>query len=135
MAKEMFVNLPVKDLERSKAFFRALGYGFNPRFTDENAACLVIGENIYAMLLVEKFFKTFTKKEIADTTRSTEVITALAYESKAKVDEIAGLAFANGGSPSNEPYDLGWMYGKSFQDPDGHLWEAFWMDPAGPPPA
>lgn len=135
MAKQIFVNLPVKDLARSKAFFIALGYGFDPRFTDENAACLVIGENIYAMLLVENFFKTFTKKAIADATRSTEAIMALAYESRAKVDEIVGKALANGGSPSNEPNDLGWMYGKSFQDPDGHLWEAFWMDPAGPPPA
>jgi hypothetical protein len=133
MAKQIFVNLPVKDLERAKAFFSALGFSFDPQFTDENAACLILGENLYSMLLVERFFRTFTHKELADTARTTEVITALAETSRERVDELAGKALASGGTPSKEPYDFGWMYGRSFQDPDGHLWEVFWMDPAGPP--
>ena len=133
MATQIFVNLPVRDLERSKAFFSALGFSFDPQFTDDKAACLVLGENLYSMLLTEPFFKTFTVKGLADTSRTAEVITALAETSRARVDELAGRALAAGGAPSKEPYDFGWMYGRSFQDPDGHLWEVFWMDPAGPP--
>jgi predicted lactoylglutathione lyase len=127
-AKNIFVNLPVKDLEKTKDFFSEIGFEFNEQFTDENAACLVIGENLFAMLLVEDFFQTFTKKEIVDAKASTEVITAIAVESRDKVDEIVKKALAAGGAPSNDPMDHGFMYGWSFQDLDGHIWEVFHME-------
>ncbi|WP_175411127.1 VOC family protein [Streptomyces sp. TRM64462] len=128
-AQMIFVNLPVKDLEASKAFWTKLGYSFNPEFTDENGACLVFSDTIFAMLLTEPFFKSFTKKEVADASTSTEAIIALSAESRAKVDELVDAALANGGAPSNEPQEYGdWMYGRSFQDPDHHLWEVVWMD-------
>jgi uncharacterized protein len=127
---KIFVNLPVKDLEKSKAFFTRLGFQFNPKFSDDKAACLVLGEDIFSMLLTESYFKTFTRKEIADAARTTEAILALSCESKAKVDELADKALAAGGKAFNETKDLGFMYNRSFQDPDGHLWELVWMDPA-----
>ncbi|MEU9129422.1 VOC family protein [Kitasatospora sp. NPDC048540] len=130
MSTKIFVNLPVKDLEKSKAFFAALGYAFNPQFTDDKAGCLVLGEDSFVMLLSEPFFATFTKKSIADTASSAEVIVALGVESRARVDELADAALAAGGTPSNGPSDQGFMYGRSFQDLDGHLWEVIWMDPA-----
>jgi len=130
MATKIFVNLPVKDLQRSRDFFGALGYSFNAQFSDENAACLVIGEDIYAMLLVEPFFKNFTKKEIADATKTTECLVALGVESRAEVDRLAEAALAAGGSAANDTMDEGPMYGRSFQDPDGHIWEVVYMDPA-----
>ncbi|GAA2357100.1 VOC family protein [Nonomuraea africana] len=126
----IFVNLPVKDLDRSKNFFTGLGFTFNRQFTDEKAACLVISDTIYAMLLTEEFFKSFTKKDIADAHTTTEAIVALGVESREKVDELADKALASGGSPANDPMDEESMYGRSFQDPDGHLWEVVWMDPA-----
>ncbi|GAA0688684.1 VOC family protein [Kitasatospora atroaurantiaca] len=130
MATKIFVNLPVKDLARSIEFFTKLGFTFNQQFTDENAGCLVIGDDIFAMLLVEPFFKNFTKKEIADATTSTEAIVALGVESRQRVDELVDKAFAAGARPSNETSDQGFMYGRSFQDLDGHLWEVLYMDPA-----
>ena len=130
MSTKIFVNLPVKDLHRSMDFFTALGYSFNKQFTDENAGCLVISDDIYAMLLVEPFFKTFTKKDIADASKSTEAIVALGVESKQRVDELVDTALKSGGKPANDTMDQGFMYGRSFQDPDGHLWEVFYMDPA-----
>lgn len=129
MANQIFVNLPVKDLNKSIEFFTKLGFTFNPQFTDENATCMIMGENIFAMLLVEKFFQTFTKKSISDATKSAEVIVALAVESREKADELSNKALATGGFFSNEPQDHGWMYGRSFQDIDGHLWEVFYADP------
>ncbi|MFF3923610.1 VOC family protein [Paenibacillus lactis] len=126
----IFVNLPVKDLERTKDFFTKIGFEFNPQFTDKNAACLMIGDNIFAMLLVEDYFKTFTKKDLSNATNTTEVILALSAESKEQVDEIVNNALAAGGSPSNDPVDHGFMYSWSFQDPDGHLWEVLYMDPS-----
>jgi predicted lactoylglutathione lyase len=129
MSTKIFVNLPVKDLAKSVAFFKGLGYSFNPQFTDENAACLVIGDDIFAMLLVEPFFRRFTKKEIADATTTTEAIVALGVESRERVDELADKALASGGQAANETNDQGFMYGRSFQDPDGHIWEVLWMDP------
>jgi len=129
MSTKIFVNLPVKDLNRSKEFFSALGFRVNPQFTNENAACLVISEDIYAMLLVEKFFQTFTPKGIADASQTTEVINALSVESRSRVDQLADAAFLAGARPVNPPQDYGWMYGRSFQDQDGHLWEVGWMDP------
>jgi predicted lactoylglutathione lyase len=128
MATQIFVNLPVKDLKRSIDFFTRLGYTFNPKFTDENATCMIIGENIFAMLLVENFFKTFTKKELSDARKSTEVILALSVEDRAKVDELIGKAVAAGATTPMEPKDYGFMYQHGFQDLDGHLWEVFYMD-------
>ena len=128
IAKQIFVNLSVKDLKRTTEFFTKLGFKFNPKFTDENAACLIIGENIFAMLLVEKYFKTFIKKELCNSKKSTEVLTALSVESKEKVDEIVNKAIKIGGRKAREPQDHGFMYGRSFEDLDGHIWEVFWMD-------
>lgn len=128
--KQIFVNLPVKDLDKSRAFFNALGYSFNPQFTDANAACMVVQEgSIHAMLLVEPFFKTFTDKAIADTRTSTEVLLCLSCESRAEVDELVAKAVAAGGTTPRAPQDLGFMYGHGFQDLDGHLWELVFMDP------
>ncbi|MFB4424643.1 VOC family protein [Streptomyces sp. QL37] len=130
MPQMIFVNLPVKDLGTTKNFFSKLGFGFNPQFSDESTACLVISDTIFAMLISEPRFKDFTKKEIADASRTTEVLLALSAESREKVDEMADAALAAGGSPANETQDMGFMYGRSFQDPDGHIWEVIWMDPA-----
>lgn len=128
MNTKIFVNLPVRDLSKSMDFFKQLGFGFNPQFTDQNAACMVIGEDICVMLLVEDFFKAFTKKEISDATKSTEVIVALSADSREKVDEIINKALKAGGKPSNDPIDQGFMYGWSFQDLDNHLWEIIYMN-------
>ena len=128
MTTQIFVNLPVKDLSRTVEFFNRLGFTFNPQFTDENATCMIINDNIFVMLLVEKFFKTFTKKEICDTAKDTEVIIALSTESREKVDEMMQNVFEAGGKESREPQDHGWMYGRSFQDINGHLWEIIYMD-------
>ncbi len=131
MATQIFVNLPVKDLDKSKEFFTKIGFTINPQFTDENAACVVISEDIYAMILQEKFFKTFIqKKEITDATKSAEVLVALSAGSKEKVNEMADKALAAGASKLREPEDHGFMYSRSFQDIDGHIWEVLWMDPA-----
>lgn len=127
-ADKIFVNLPVKDLNKSVDFFSTIGFEFNPQFTDENATCMIVSENIFVMLLVESFFKTFTTKEIADTAKSTEVIVALSAASKDKINEIVNRALAAGGTPSSDPVDLGFMYQWSFQDLDGHLWEFVHMD-------
>ena len=128
MSKNIFVNLPVKDLSKSMEFFTKLGFKFNPQFTDDKAACMIIGENIYAMLLLEKFFKTFTKKEISNAKKSTEVLIAVDTESKEKVDEMINKAVKAGGSIYNKPQDHVWMYGHSFADLDGHQWEVLYMD-------
>ena len=133
MPTQIFVNLPVKDLSKSIAFFEALGYSFNPQFTNEVAGCMVVSDAIYFMLVTESFFKTFTKKEVADATKGTEVINCVSVESREKADELYNKAIANGGKPSMEPTDYGWMYGRSFEDLDGHLWEVMYLDPAGPP--
>ena len=128
MARQIFVNLPVKDLNKSISFFTHLGFTFNPQFTDENATCMIVDENIFVMLLVEKFFKTFTPKEICDTATSAEVLVALSFESRAEVDEIVTKAIAAGGTTYNEPQDHGFMYQHGFQDLDGHIWEIFFME-------
>lgn len=130
MPQMIFVNLPVKDLETTKGFFGKLGYSFNPRFSDDHTACLVISDTIFAMLLEEPRFKDFTKKEIADASTTTEVILALSADSREKVDELVDTALASGGFPAGETQDLGFMYGRSFQDPDHHNWEVVWMDPS-----
>ena len=131
MATQIFVNLPVKDLDKTVQFFTKLGFTFNPRFTDENATCMIVGKDIFVMLLVETFFKTFTKKEICNTAKDTEVILALSAESREKVDRMISKAIEAGGRESREPQDYGWMYGRGFQDTDGHLWEILYMDESG----
>lgn len=130
MATQIFINLAVKDLQRSMDFFTQLGYTFNKQFTDEKAACLVISETIFAMLLTEPFFKGFIPgKEIADTTKTKEVLIALSGDSKDSVNELADKAIAAGGKQFREPEDHGFMYSRSFEDLDGHVWEVVWMDP------
>jgi uncharacterized protein len=134
MARQIYVNLPISDMERSKKFFGALGFSFNPQFTNEQGACMVIGEGIHAMLLVESFFRTFTNKPVADATRSTEVLTCLSCESRAEVDELVRKALAAGGTAPMPPQDHGFMYGHGFTDPDGHMWELVYMDASAAPP-
>lgn len=132
MVKQIFVNLPVKDLKRSVDFFTALGFTFNPQFTDENATCMIVGENIFVMLLVEPFFKGFISTEIIDAHRQTEVLIAINLEDRAAVDAMIDKVRAAGGTPQGEPKDYGFMYQHSFKDLDGHHWEPFVMD--GTPP-
>jgi uncharacterized protein len=128
MATKVFINLPVKDLEKSTTFFKGLGYNFNPQFTDEKAACMVISDNIYAMLLTENYFSTFTKKQVSDAKQSTEVLIALDAASKDEVKQIVSRAEKLGATIYSEPADHGWMYQHSFADLDGHQWEFAYLD-------
>jgi len=128
MVKQIFVNLPVEDLKKSMDFFKSLGFTFNEQFTDERAACLVIGENIYAMLLTKPMFEGFTKKPVADAKKSTEVLLALEVESVEQVNTMVKKAVAAGGNTYLEPQDHGWMYQHGFADLDGHQWEVFFSD-------
>jgi uncharacterized protein len=128
MSKKIFINLPVKDLDKSKEFFIKLGFKINSQFTDQNAACVVFSDNIYAMLLVKDFFTRFTKKKIINAHTSTEVLLSLSAESKEEVDKLANAAVKSGGKINRPAEDMGFMYGQSFQDLDGHIWEVFWMD-------
>ncbi|MDD2675238.1 MAG: VOC family protein [Flavobacterium sp.] len=128
MASKIFLNLAVKDLKKSIDFFTTLGFSFNPQFTDEQATCMIIGENIFAMLVTEQRFKDFTKKEICNAHKNTEVLIAIDAESREKVDEMVKTAVDAGGSIYMEPQDHGWMYGHSFADLDGHQWEIMYMD-------
>lgn len=134
MATQIYVNLPVRNLDKTIEFFTALGFTFNPQFSNENATCMIIGENIFAMLLVESFFRTFTSKEICDTSKSTEVLICLSRESRADVDAIVRNAIAAGGKAPRPSQDHGFMYQHVFEDIDGHTWEVVYMDPitAGP---
>ena len=127
--RQIFVNLPVKDLTKTVDFFTKLGFEFDPKFTDENATCLIINDNAFAMLLVEDFFKKFIKKDVCNTTTHAEAICALSAESRDQVDEIVDKALAAGGRPANDPMDEGFMYARIFEDLDGHLWEILYMDP------
>jgi hypothetical protein len=111
-------------------FFSVLGFEFNPKFTDDNAACMIVSDKASCMLLAEPFFKGFTKKEICDTSRSSEGLFALSAESRAEVDELVNKAIASGATHAMDPQDHGFMYGWSFYDLDGHHWEVMWMDPA-----
>lgn len=133
MVSKIFVNVAVKDVQKSIAFFKEIGFIFSPQFTDENAACMIIAENIFAMLVIEKRFKDFTKKEICDARINTEVLLALDVESREKVDEIIQKAVNAGGSIYMEAQDYGWMYSHSFEDLDGHQWEFFYMDESAVP--
>ena len=128
MVTKIFVNLPVKDLNKSKQFFNNLGFSFEPKFTNEQGACLVLGENIFVMLLTESFFKTFINKEISNAHKTTELLLAIDAESREKVDDLVQKAVDSGGSLYREPDDYGWMYSRSFADLDGHQWEVAFMD-------
>jgi uncharacterized protein len=130
MSTKVFVNLPVKDLKKSMAFFQTLGFTFNPQFTNDDAACMVISEHNYAMLLRREYFKTFATKPIADAHESTEVLIALGLDSKAAVDDIVAKAVNAGGKEPRPRQDHGFMVQRSFEDLDGHVWETVWMDPA-----
>ena len=125
--RTIFVNLPVKDLDASKAFFTELGFAFNPEFTDDSAACMVVDENIFVMLLTEGRFQDFINGEISDATRATEVLTCLTVDSKEQVDETVATALAAGGKPWKPATEMGPMYGGSFQDLDGHVWEMLYL--------
>jgi predicted lactoylglutathione lyase len=126
----LFVNLAVEDLERSVAFFTQLGFTFDERFTDESATCMNVSDKAFVMLLVKPRFQDFTKKTVSDSHTQTETILALSADSREEVDAFAEAALAAGASAANEPMDHGFMYGRSFNDPDGHLWEVMWMDPS-----
>jgi hypothetical protein len=129
MSRKFFVSLPIKNLDRTVAFWKALGFTFNPKLTDEKAACMLIGEEAYAMLLVDSFFRTFTKKQICDTATHVEGAFGLMCESRAEVDARLAKALAGGGKEAGPPEDHGFMYSRSFEDLDGHHWEVVWMDP------
>lgn len=126
----IFVNLPVNDLDASKKFFTELGYALNPQFSDENAASVVISDTIVAMLLTKPFYSSFTQKEIADATKTSEVLLCLSAESREKVDELVDKAVAAMGTASEKIQEMDFMYGRAFDDLDGHTWEVVWMDPA-----
>jgi uncharacterized protein len=128
-SRKLFVNLAVRDLNKAMQFFSTLGFEFDPRFTDDKAACMVVSEEAYVMLLTEPFFRTFTKREPCDTSRQTEGLYALSCKSRAEVDQLVRKAVAAGGAHAGEPQDRGFMYGRSFYDLDGHHWEVLWMDP------
>lgn len=133
MSTKIYVNLPVRDLTASIDFFTEVGFAFDPQTTDDNTTCMVITDDIRVMLLAEPFFATFTKKELVDATKATEVIIALSVDSREQVDALVAKALAAGAQPANDPMDHGFMYGRSFADPDGHLWEAFHWDEATAP--
>jgi predicted lactoylglutathione lyase len=126
----IFVNLPVADVDTSKKFFTELGYTINPQFTTDDCACVVISDTIIAMMLSKQRYADFTKKQIADATKTSEVLLCLSAESREKVDELVDGAIAAGGTATGEAQDHGFMYGRAFDDPDGHTWEVMWMDPA-----
>ncbi|MFI9776569.1 VOC family protein [Streptomyces sp. NBC_01003] len=126
----IFPNLAVNDLDASKKFFTELGYSINPQFSDETCASVVVSEHIVVMLLTKEKYAAFTKKTIVDSTKSTEVLLCLSAESREKVDELVDKAIAAGGTETGEKQDHGFMYGRAFDDPDGHTWEIMWMDPA-----
>ncbi|MDD7937252.1 VOC family protein [Actinomycetospora lutea] len=128
--RSIFVNLPVADVAASRAFFDALGFTFNEQFCDESTACLVIEQNVFAMLMTHERFGDFVIGEVADPRKTTEVLLALSADSREEVDRLKAAALANGGAEWKEDQDHGFMYGASFTDPDGHVWEAVWMDPA-----
>lgn len=134
MHKQIFVNLPVKDIDRTRAFFGSLGFSFNPQFSDDKALCMVISEHIYVMLLQESYFQTFTTKPVADAKTGTEVLTCLSCDSREEVDALVAKALAAGGRAPSEHKDYGFMYQHGFEDLDGHVWELMYMDPNAVPP-
>jgi uncharacterized protein len=129
MPTQVFINLPVKDLEKSKSFFAHLGYSFNPQFTDNNAACMIVSDTIYVMLLTEPFFQGFIKKSIADAHTTKEAIFCFSVDSREAVDQLVNKALEAGGNCPMPTQDHGFMYYRSFEDLDGHHWEVMYMDP------
>lgn len=129
-SNQIFVNLSAKDVQKSTEFFKGLGFEINPHFSDESTTCLILGDNIFTMIMSEDRFKGFTKKEIADTSTSAEAIFALSANTREQVDEMVNKAISSGGKPFNEPQDHGFMYIWGFEDLDGHLWEVTYMDPS-----
>ena len=129
-SRKLFVNIAVRDLKKSMSFFSALGFTFNPKFTDDKAACMIVSDDAYLMLLTEPYFRGFTKREACDTSRHNEALLAFSCRDRGEVDDLVDKAIANGGAPAMDPQDHGFMYVRSFYDPDGHHWEVFWMDPA-----
>jgi predicted lactoylglutathione lyase len=129
MSRQIFVNLPVKNLNKAITFFTQLGFTFNVQFTDETATCMIVSDDIFVMLLTEAKFKTFTPKQICDATKSTEVLVCLSCENRKEVDELVSKAISAGGTTYNEPQDYGFMYAHGFQDLDGHIWELIYMEP------
>ena len=127
MSRQIFVNLPVKDLDATVRFFTALGFDFNPEFTDANATCMVVSDNIFVMLLVEAYFRTFTDRALVDAREQTEVLVCLSCGSDAEVDDLVAKAVAAGGKAHRSARDHGFMYGHGFEDPDGHVWELVHM--------
>jgi predicted lactoylglutathione lyase len=128
-ARNLFVNLAVRELAPSKMFFSKLGFEFNPDFTDDNAACMILSEQAFVMLLAEPFFKSFTKRQLVDTSTHIEALLAVSCDSREEVDVMVQRARDAGGVLAMEPQDHGFMYVRSFYDLDGHHWEIFWMDP------
>ena len=135
MSDKIFVNLPVKDLEKAKSFFTTLGFTFNPQFTNESGACMAVSDDIYVMLLTHDHFKTFTPNSISDAAKSTEVLVCLSRNNREAVDDVIRKAVAGGATTFSEPKDYGFMYAHSFQDLDGHIWEWIYMDPAAANPS
>jgi predicted lactoylglutathione lyase len=131
--RQMFANLPVKDLKRSVDFFSKLGFTFDPKFTNDDATCMIVGDNIFVMLLEEQFFQTFTPNPVCDAKTATEVLMGFSCESRTQVDELVRKALAAGGSAPTAPQDYGFMYGHEFVDPDGHIWEPFYLKPGVAP--
>lgn len=129
MSRQIYVNLPVKDVQRSKAFFTALGFSIEPKFSGDHAVAVIIADNIFAMMLEEGFFKTFIKKELCNATKSTEVLLCLSCDSRQQVDDTVAKAVAAGGTIPREPQDHGFMYVHAIEDPDGHIWELAYMEP------
>ncbi|MDQ8011749.1 MAG: glyoxalase/bleomycin resistance/extradiol dioxygenase family protein [Flavobacterium nitrogenifigens] len=128
MKTKIFLNLAVKDLNRAVSFYNGLGFSTNPKFTNEKGACLVIDENIFVMILAEEFYQTFTKKQICDSTTTSEAIIAISVDTREQVDEMMEKAIKSGGTDYNQTNDYGWMYQRTFLDVDGHHWEVFFMD-------
>lgn len=132
MTQTLFINLPVEDVGRSKAFYTGLGFGINEQFSNDQAVCVVVADNIFVMLLAKPFFASFTDKEIANARATTEVLNCLGCESRERVDQLVALACRHGGKPHREARDHGFMYGHGFEDPDGHIWELMHLEaPAG----
>ncbi|MBI3773462.1 MAG: VOC family protein [Gammaproteobacteria bacterium] len=129
MSRQIYVNVPVKDLARSKAFFSNLGFSFKSQFTNDVAACLVVSDNSFVMLLTEQFFQTFTSKAISNAKDSTEVLICLSCESRAEIDDLVRKAVNAGGSAPRSPQDHGFMYSHGFEDVDGHIWELIYIEP------
>ena len=132
MGRQIYVNLPVNDVAKTKAFFAALGFQFEPKFSNDDAVCMIVADDIYVMLLVERFFKSFISKELCDAKQSTEVLVCLSCDSRAEVDQQVGKAVAAGGRILREPQDYGFMYSHAFEDLDGHIWELVYMNTDAP---